>query len=201
MNINRKQYYLGFWLGGGWVVFIAPSWLCIGKLVDRVFRRKYLVSKKICNHTCLQVQPDLIRKSVGTVGGLNSATLWSESRFGCVFRKCVLPEGLATEFPEMVNPPYALILSMVQWIHAYAHASSIADAFKHVPDLFWRPPVPGNMFGGTWPESNIICPATCSTQCRTWQPYFSDLIRHILEIIISRAWPVRDAPDWSRYLG
>ena len=60
--------------------------------------------------------------------------------FGCVFRKCILPEGLAKEPPKMlkipkcldfVDYPLVLTISICKF-----DAKTTPDAFKHVPDPF-----------------------------------------------------------------
>ena len=68
-----------------------------------------------------------------------------EGRFfwgGCVFRKCVLPEGLAKEPLKIMKINTYLVFigyTMVLTISTRKlDATNTPDAFKHVPDLFWR---------------------------------------------------------------
>ena len=60
--------------------------------------------------------------------------------FGCVFRKCILPRGLAKEPPKMLKIPkcvdiigYTMVLTILT---CNFYAKNTPDAFKHVPDLF-----------------------------------------------------------------
>jgi len=49
--------------------------------------------------------------------------------FGCVLIKCVLPEGLAKELPQIVkNPQNVWILSIVQWFYPFPHVNSMQQA-------------------------------------------------------------------------
>ena len=74
--------------------------------------------------------------------------IWCLLRFGCVFRKCVLPEGLAKELPEMMKIPKSLDLidcTMVLTMSTCEFdAESAPDAIKHIPDLFCKDPGPAN---------------------------------------------------------
>ena len=71
-------------------------------------------------------------------------SIWIELCFGCVFRKCVLPGGLAKEPPEMLKISKRLdsidFMMVVTTPTCKFDAKITPDAFKHVPDLFWRAP-------------------------------------------------------------
>ena len=75
--------------------------------------------------------------------GIGSQIILSDFRHGCIFRKCVLPGGLA-ELLEIVRMFQFLALidcTMVLPISTCTFdATNTPDAFKQVPDLVWRAP-------------------------------------------------------------
>jgi len=83
------------------------------------------------------------RRNWRLVGQTSIETKLSVFRFGCVFRWCVLPGGLAKELPTMIKIPKCLNLTecpLVSHITTYKPdvKKNTPDAFRHVPDLFWR---------------------------------------------------------------
>ena len=79
---------------------------------------------------------------------IENRTLWADVRCGCVFRKCILPEGLAKELQNFKESPNVWISSVIYrgctHFDMQIRCKNIPDAFNHVPDLFWRAPGPGN---------------------------------------------------------
>ena len=63
--------------------------------------------------------------------GIENQILWSDVRFGCVFRNCVLPEGLAKYVPGIIKSYHGWVLSAVQWFHAFP----IANALQKTPHM------------------------------------------------------------------
>jgi len=70
--------------------------------------------------------------------------------FWSVFRKCVLPEGLANKkITEIVTIPECSDLIDYNWFTNISickfDAQNTPDEFKHMPDLFGRAQGPENM--------------------------------------------------------
>jgi len=103
--------------------FTYSSWQLVDLLIASICWRVVL----------LQVDSDLIGKSDLT--GVNPFC-----HLGCVFRKCVLPDGLAKELRGMTKILKRFDLSdcaMVLTISTCKlDANNTPDALKHIPDLF-----------------------------------------------------------------
>jgi len=81
---------------------------------------------------------------IHTVGELHWATPWSDLCFGGIFfRKCVVPEGLAKEFPQITQILQCLgsidYMTVSPISTCQCDAKNSPDALKHLPDLFWQP--------------------------------------------------------------